>query len=427
MASPKKRNASTSSDAIAASSSDPELRTLATIMVFVATWNMNNRKKIEDSFTPLFQQDHDLYVLGCQECSLDRENLVQKLDEALGPSFLQLRVQELESIKLCVYVRKTLSKQLEAVETADIPTKLGGLLKTKGAVGLSFKVAGTSFLFVNSHFSAHQGAVSDRNRDYRTICTGLPLPHQDHVEQAFQLISSSRKHRNVTELFDRVFWMGDLNYRVDLSREEVDDKLEMGNYLTMLQFDQLSLEREQMRTFMGFSEQAITFKPTYKFDRGTDTYDTSEKRRIPSWTDRILFRSTKEDSIHCDLYDSCNDLKESDHKPVFGSFRVSIPDGKWQMQTHDSIETGSLNGLMEMVNAVRLNKTGDHSTALVGLSALSATGESTSSSSHTGIPSRRRSSSSSRFLSRSSSRRDRNRTRKNSATNRTVSSLCQIS
>lgn len=39
----------------------------------------------------------------------------------------------------------------------------------------------------------------------------------------------------------------------------------------------------------NFFEPPIAFPPTYKFDVGTNNYDTSEKMRIPSWTDRILF------------------------------------------------------------------------------------------------------------------------------------------
>ena len=40
-----------------------------------------------------------------------------------------------------------------------------------------------------------------------------------------------------------------------------------------------------------FKEGQIQFYPTYKFDRGTHTYDTSRKYRTPSWTDRILHMS----------------------------------------------------------------------------------------------------------------------------------------
>jgi hypothetical protein len=39
-----------------------------------------------------------------------------------------------------------------------------------------------------------------------------------------------------------------------------------------------------------FSEGKINFPPTYKFDKGTLIYDTSKKKRTPSWTDRIIWR-----------------------------------------------------------------------------------------------------------------------------------------
>ena len=36
--------------------------------------------------------------------------------------------------------------------------------------------------------------------------------------------------------------------------------------------------------FQGFQEGRINFRPTYKFDIGKETYDTSAKNRIPSYT-----------------------------------------------------------------------------------------------------------------------------------------------
>jgi hypothetical protein len=39
-----------------------------------------------------------------------------------------------------------------------------------------------------------------------------------------------------------------------------------------------------------FCEGKINFPPTYKFDKGTLLYDTSKKQRVPSWTDRIIWR-----------------------------------------------------------------------------------------------------------------------------------------
>ena len=36
--------------------------------------------------------------------------------------------------------------------------------------------------------------------------------------------------------------------------------------------------------FNGYEEGPLIFRPTYRYDVGTDTYDTSEKMRIPAWT-----------------------------------------------------------------------------------------------------------------------------------------------
>ena len=39
--------------------------------------------------------------------------------------------------------------------------------------------------------------------------------------------------------------------------------------------------------FQGYSEQPITFQPTYKFDLFSDVYDSSDRQRTPSWTVRM--------------------------------------------------------------------------------------------------------------------------------------------
>lgn len=73
-------------------------------------------------------------------------------------------------------------------------------------------------------------------------------------------------------------------------------------------------------TFPYYSEARITFLPTYKYDIGTDVYDTSEKARIPAWCDRIL---RKGDNIRQINYD-CAPLRFSDHRPVYATFQCLI-------------------------------------------------------------------------------------------------------
>lgn len=40
--------------------------------------------------------------------------------------------------------------------------------------------------------------------------------------------------------------------------------------------------------FKGFQEADINFRPSYKFDIGKDSYDTTSKQRTPSYTVRMV-------------------------------------------------------------------------------------------------------------------------------------------
>ena len=43
------------------------------------------------------------------------------------------------------------------------------------------------------------------------------------------------------------------------------------------------------RVFQGYSEGKIMFQPTFKYDKGTNQFDSSFKCRPPAWTDRVLY------------------------------------------------------------------------------------------------------------------------------------------
>ena len=66
-------------------------------------------------------------------------------------------------------------------------------------------------------------------------------------------------------------------------------------------------------------EAEITFPPTYKYVKGTNFYNLS--KRVPSWTDRILYK--KGTKIKPLFYDRiCINI--SDHKPIAGLFEIDI-------------------------------------------------------------------------------------------------------
>eukprot|EP00041_Stephanoeca_diplocostata_P021810 m.515173 g.515173 ORF g.515173 m.515173 type:complete len:409 (-) comp21919_c0_seq8:1284-2510(-) len=184
---------------------------LAQVSVHVASWNMNHVKTMTEPFAGFLCPNGqppacDLYVIGVQECAMEREKWRDMVADVLGDNYKQVHVQELVAIKMCIFAHQTVWKHISKIESADIPTKLGGALKTKGAVGMSFTIAETSFLFINTHMTPHQHKVADRNEDYRTITQGLPLPHQNHLQQVWRKSMTATRRVGTATHWGRGVW-----------------------------------------------------------------------------------------------------------------------------------------------------------------------------------------------------------------------------
>lgn len=82
-------------------------------------------------------------------------------------------------------------------------------------------------------------------------------------------------------------------------------------------YDQLYCQMNLKNCFHGYSEGEINYLPTYKYNPGTNEWDSSEKERPPAWCDRILWRGERIVQIE---YISHPDIKDSDHKPVSAIF-----------------------------------------------------------------------------------------------------------
>jgi len=48
---------------------------------------------------------------------------------------------------------------MEGIESADVRTGFANVLANKGAVGISFKIRGNSFLFISSHLTGKNFGV----------------------------------------------------------------------------------------------------------------------------------------------------------------------------------------------------------------------------------------------------------------------------
>ena len=75
-----------------------------------------------------------------------------------------------------------------------------------------------------------------------------------------------------------IFWIGDLNYRVQTSHEMTFEVIKAHadsfQIQTLLKHDQLLNEMKRNNVFWDFIEMPINFKPTYKYDPGTNDFDS---------------------------------------------------------------------------------------------------------------------------------------------------------
>ncbi|XP_054853515.1 phosphatidylinositol polyphosphate 5-phosphatase type IV isoform X2 [Eublepharis macularius] len=300
------------------------------IGIFVATWNMQGQKELPELLDDLLLPSdpdfaQDMYVIGIQEGCPDRREWEIRLQETLGPHYVMLYAAAHGVLYMSIFLRRDLIWFCSEVEYATVTTRIVSQIKTKGTLGICFTFFGTSFLFITSHFTSGDGKVYERVLDYNKTIQALSLPRN---------IPDTNPYRSspyVTTRFDDVFWFGDFNFRLNEDREVVEQILSRGletDLSKLLQCDQLLKEMDNGTVFKGFQEAPIHFCPSYKFDVGRDTYDTTSKQRTPSYTDRVIFRCRNNGDIQAVKYSSCLGMKTSDHRPVYGLFRVKVRPGR---------------------------------------------------------------------------------------------------
>ncbi|KKY17403.1 putative synaptojanin 2 [Phaeomoniella chlamydospora] len=227
--------------------------------------------------------------------------------------YVLLRSAQLVGAALLIFVRVSILPHIKNVEGSIKKTGLSGIAGNKGAVAIRLEFASTSICFVTAHLAAGFANYEERNRDYRTISHGLRF----------------QKNRSISD-HDTIIWLGDFNYRIGLSDERARRLVAARDLETLYENDQLNLQMVAGLAFKYYSESRITFLPTYKFNLNSDDYDTSEKARIPAWTDRILRKGTNLKQIDY----NCAPLRFSDHRPVFATFEcmITIVDEKLRAQ-----------------------------------------------------------------------------------------------
>ena len=294
------------------------------IKVHVATYNVNGKQPLGENLIPWLSFNHnewpEIYVIGFQEIvelspqqimatdntkRLVWEDLILKtLNARQGPKYMIMKSGQLVGAALIVIVRADCLPKIRNVFGAVKKTGLAGLAGNKGGIAVRMDYNDTAICFVCAHLAAGHSNVKDRNTDYRTINGGLTFEKGLKIDQ-----------------HDIVVWLGDFNYRINLENEQCRTLIAKRQMDVLLARDQLIEEMRFGHVFQGFHEAKITFPPTYKFDAGTNDYDTSEKTRIPAWTDRILYSGAN--AIAVEKYER-SELVSSDHKPVKALIKLRV-------------------------------------------------------------------------------------------------------
>lgn len=293
--------------------------------IFCGTWNVNgqNPPVTLKQWLDRVPDPPDIYVIGFQELDLSNQayvfsdsrkeeqwkNAVRKSLPVKG-RYRKVKLIRMVGIMMLVYVKESLVPDVppSLVDADTVATGIMGIMGNKGGVGVRMTLHNTSLCFINTHLAAHQEEYERRNQDYRDVESKMrfknfapPLTISEH---------------------DQIFWIGDLNYRINgLDIDKVKTMIDKMKYPDLLCYDQLHQQLGRSDVFKGYKEGVIGFRPTYKYDTGTNEWDSSEKSRIPAWCDRILYKGAGIEQVH---YISHPDLIISDHKPVSSLFNVQV-------------------------------------------------------------------------------------------------------
>jgi phosphatidylinositol-bisphosphatase len=292
----------------------------------------------------------DIYALGLQEI-VDISSATEalrpytdpsaanrwkaSLEAALPKGYKLVAEQQLIGLWLVIYASPEVFPQIKNVSTTSVGTGLMGYMGNKGAVTTRIVLGETTRLvFINSHLAAgaDKASLDRRNWDAAQINT------RTRFDPIVDSLGSTQTQGEGLGDEEFAFWFGDLNYRLegmpgddvrrlftihtkDMDHDaegrpstsgdsgydskassednsiplppELDPASLQTTIASLLPHDELHQQMKKGKAFHdGWEEGPIRFLPSYKYDIGkVGVFDSSEKRRCPSWCDRILYRT----------------------------------------------------------------------------------------------------------------------------------------
>lgn len=292
---------------------DLESRKMAAKTVLLGGKNRNPEGALSQRVTTSYKKWYD--------------KLVMSVRLAMPPDcpYHVLHTENLVGLFSCIFVKDALRPSLSHAALTTVKRGMGGRYGNKGGIIARFVIDDTSLCFINCHLAAGQSHVRQRNADVAAFLEDRELfaSEVDMSEDPIAFVNGGDGSMVLDH--EIVFLNGDMNYRIDLRRDAVIADIKAGNFQHLISQDQLLKEMKLNRGFRlrTFMEGPLNFAPTYKYDRRSDEYDTSEKRRVPAWCDRVLWRSREPARVQ-QLHYRRWEPNVSDHRPVSAAFRIEV-------------------------------------------------------------------------------------------------------
>lgn len=299
------------------------------------------------------------------------------LQYALPAGYQLVAEQQLIGLLLLVYASPSIAPEVRSVSTTSVGTGLMGYMGNKGATTARIVLGETTRLvFINSHLAAgaDKTSLDRRNWDAAQVVSrtkfdpvvdplgvaqtngegigdedfafwfgdlnyrlgGMPgedvrrilMLHtrneydlsQRHAEKIEKDVATSGRSslETSTEALEQTASSGEqpAEEPEEIIPAKFDPASLQATIESLLPHDELRKQQRLRKAFYdGWREGGIEFLPTYKYDVGTvGIFDSSEKRRCPSWCDRILYRTRRDRLAYYDKIKEEEEAKKKDEE-----------------------------------------------------------------------------------------------------------------
>ncbi|KAG8377276.1 hypothetical protein BUALT_Bualt08G0012500 [Buddleja alternifolia] len=264
-----------------------------------------------NSFKPNMITENTMQSELALLAELDLESLINRKRRA---PYVRIVSKQLVGVFITIWVRKSLRRHIRNLNVSTVGVGVMGYIGNKGSISVSMSIHHTFFCFICTHLASgekEENAVK-RNADV----------HEIHRRTRFSSLSDLGLPKSIYD-HERIIWLGDLNYRINLSYERTTELISKRDWSMLLEQDQFIRELKKGRAFDGWSEGTLSFAPTYKYELNCESYcgeDPKSGRRTPAWCDRILSFGTGMKLLNYRR----SELKLSDHRPVTATYTVEV-------------------------------------------------------------------------------------------------------